>query len=49
MGTVERMVNLHHELGVNSEGIDVIFNLLDRVERLQDELRTMRNRLGLYE
>ncbi len=49
LAVAERMVNLHQELGVNIEGIDVIINLLQRVEELQNELRITKNRLGIYE
>jgi hypothetical protein len=29
---LERALRLHQELGVNAAGIDIIFNLLDRLE-----------------
>ncbi|MTB50173.1 chaperone modulator CbpM [Lewinella sp. W8] len=29
---LERALRLHRELGVNAAGIDIIFNLLDRLE-----------------
>ena len=46
---VEKMIRIHHELNVNTEGIDVVFNLLQKVGELQNELNTVRNRLRLYE
>ncbi|WP_281228776.1 chaperone modulator CbpM [Flavobacterium aquiphilum] len=46
---LERMIRLHHELEVNPEGIDVVFNLLQKIENLQKELITTQNRLRLYE
>ncbi|MFM9950235.1 MAG: chaperone modulator CbpM [Saprospiraceae bacterium] len=46
---VEKMIRLHHELNVNPEGIDVVFNLLQKLEALQDELMSIKNRLGAYE
>ena len=46
---IEKMIRLHHELNVNIEGIDVVFNLLAKVDDLQGELNTLRNRLRLYE
>lgn len=45
----EKMIRMHHELEVNLEGIDVIFNLLNRVEILQNELNKVKGRLGIYE
>ena len=46
---LEKMIRLHHELHINIEGIDVVFNLLQKVDRLQDELNAVTNRLRLYE
>lgn len=46
---LERMIRMHHELEVNPEGIDVVFNLLQKIERLQKDLNTTKNRLKLYE
>jgi hypothetical protein len=46
---IEKMIRMHHELNVNIEGIDVVFNLLHKVDGLQNELALLRSRLGLYE
>lgn len=46
---VESMVRLHHELGVNLEGIDVISNLLQRIKFLQQQLTKMKNHLSFYD
>ena len=46
---VEKMIRIHHELKVNTEGIDVVFNLLQKVDDLQSELNTIKDRLRLYE
>ena len=46
---VERMIRIHHELNINIEGIDVVFNLLHKVDDLQSEIDAVRNRLRLYE
>ena len=46
---VERMVRLHYGLNINPEGIDAIHQLLERVEQLQQEVVTLKNRLRLYE
>ncbi len=43
------MIRIHHQLKVNTEGIDVVFNLLQKVDDLRNELNTVRNRLRLYE
>ncbi len=49
MHNLERMIRLHHELEVNPEGIDVVFNLLQKIEKLQNDLKATQNRLRLYE
>jgi AAA+ ATPase superfamily predicted ATPase len=46
---VEKMIRLHRELDLNMEGIDTVFNLLDRIKELQKELNVTKNRLRLYE
>jgi hypothetical protein len=46
---VEKMIRIHRELNVNTEGIDVVFNLLQKVDDLQNELNNVQNRLRLYE
>lgn len=46
---IEKMIRIHQELAVNIEGIDVVFNLLQKIENLQNELISTKNRLRLYE
>jgi len=46
---LERMVRLHHDLNVNPEGIDVVFNLLQQIDSLNEELLETKNRLKIYE
>ena len=46
---IEKIIRLHHELEVNVEGIDVVFNLLARIQELQNELMIAKSRLNLYE
>ncbi len=46
---IERIIRLHHELEINIEGIDVVFNLLRKIEDLQEKLTETKNRLRLYE
>ncbi|WP_040250144.1 chaperone modulator CbpM [Psychroserpens mesophilus] len=49
LNEVEKMMRLHYELDINIEGIDVIYNLLKQLEQLQSEIRTLKNRLNVYE
>lgn len=46
---LEKIIRLHNELGVNMEGIDVVFNMLSKINELENELNSVKNRLGLYE
>jgi chaperone modulatory protein CbpM len=46
---IEKMVRMHQELDVNIEGIDIVFNLLQKIDMLQNELTVLKNRLRLYE
>jgi len=46
---LEKMIRIHVDLQVNIEGLDVVFNLLQKVEKLQTELKQTKSRLSLYE
>jgi len=45
----ERFFRLHSDLGINYEGLDVIAEMLKRVEQLEREMELLRKRLRLYE
>ena len=46
---LEKLVRLHYDLQINLEGIDAIANLLERINRIQEENTILKNRLRLYE
>jgi hypothetical protein len=46
---LEKYIRFYYELNINLEGIDSIKHLLQRVNTLQNEITTLRNRLRLYE
>jgi hypothetical protein len=46
---IEKIIRLYQELDINIEGIDVIMNLLKKIDDLQNELIAVKNRLGIYE
>jgi hypothetical protein len=46
---LETYTRWHHELGINTEGIDAIRHLLDKVRQMQFEINSLRNKLKLYE
>lgn len=43
---LEKVLRLQKELNVNLEGIDIILNLLEKVESLQSELSVAKQRLN---
>lgn len=45
----EKIIRLYSDLDINLEGIEVIHDLLERIERMQDEILTLKNRLRVYE
>jgi hypothetical protein len=46
---LEKFVRWHYELAINSEGIEALSHVLQRMEQLQGENRALRNRLRRYE
>jgi len=49
LSDLEKMIRLYHDLELNLEGVDIVFNLLQKVESLQSQLNSVTNRLRLYE
>ena len=46
---LEKLLRLHYELNINLEGLDAINNLLNRLEEVQNEIITLKNKLRFYE
>jgi hypothetical protein len=46
---LERLMRLHYDLHINLEGVDAVTQLLKRVEKMQEEMMYLKNRLRLYE
>jgi len=46
---IDKIMRLHHELEINPEGIDVVFNLLDKIQRLEQSLTSAETRLNVFE
>ena len=46
---LEKMVRLHYEMDINLEGIEAIYHLLEQMKAIQEEMKTLRNRLSMYE
>ena len=45
LSLLEKMIRLHHELEVNLEGVDIIVNLLAKIDALEAELTSVKNSL----
>ena len=41
---VEKFIRLHYDLDINVEGLETISYLLDKMEKLQNELRELKNK-----
>ncbi|CAN5202616.1 hypothetical protein BH09BAC2_BH09BAC2_19790 [soil metagenome] len=46
---LEKLVRLHYDLDINLEGAEAIFNLLDKLQQMNNEICYLRNRLEFYE
>ena len=46
---LEKFLRFYYDLDINIEGIETISHLLQRVNTMQDEIISLRNRLRLYE
>jgi|SRR5687767_1597316 len=49
LSKLEQIIRLHQQLNINSEGIDAIISLLQRIENMQTEINKLRNKLRFYE
>lgn len=49
LADAEKIIHLHQDLDINFEGIDVILQLLKRLEQTQTEVALLRNKLRLHE
>ena len=46
---LEKFVRLHHDLAIHTDDLDVVSDLLDKMESLQHEVLSLQNRLRFYE
>src|SRR5690606_12401469 len=45
---LDKIIHLHRDLKINMQGIEVIFNLMDKIKKLENELNETRSELNLY-
>lgn len=48
LAEVERYIHLYYDLSINVAGIDAIHHMLERIEDLQREIRSLKNELRFY-
>jgi hypothetical protein len=46
---LEKFVRLHQDLAIHTDDLDVVSELLDRIESLQRQVMRLQNRLAFYE
>lgn len=46
---LEQYTRMYYDLSINIEGIDAIQHLLDRMQKMQEDIRLLNARLRLYE
>jgi hypothetical protein len=46
---LEKIIRLHHDLSINFEGIDVIVQLIEKINSLQEELIELKKKLETAE
>lgn len=49
LGQLEKFVRLHQDLAVHPSDLDIVADLLDRLEGLQKQVTQLQNRLVFYE
>lgn len=46
---IEKMFRLHHDLGINFEGLDAIKQMLKRMKKMEKQLGLLQNQLNIYQ
>ena len=46
---LEQILLFNKDLDINLEGVEVIVRLLDKVQRIQEEMNYLKNKLRMYE
>jgi hypothetical protein len=46
---LEKIVCFYYDLDINIEGIEAISHLLEQIDKMKDEIHSLKNRLRFYE
>ena len=49
LSKLEQILNLHNDLGVNFEGIDVAFHLIEKIQEMELEINSLKNQLLAFD
>lgn len=49
LSDLERYTRWQYEMGLGPEAIDIVHNLLDKMQQMKGEINYLRSRLSLYE
>lgn len=49
IGQLEKLVCFHYDLDINIEGIEAITHLLQRIDEMQHEIKSLKNRLRVVD
>ena len=49
LAELEMLIRLHYDMDINIEGIEAIHHLLQQIKTIQEEMRALKNKLGMYE
>lgn len=49
LSDLERFIRLHYDLDINMEGLEAIDHLLKQMHSMQHQIRSLENKLRLYE
>jgi chaperone modulatory protein CbpM len=49
LGDLEKFIRMYHDLEINMEGIEAISHILKKMELMQQEIMSLRNKLSVYE
>ncbi len=46
---VEKIIRLHNDLRINTEDIDIVIHLLQKIKKMQIKIELLKSKLGIHE